>query len=63
MQHYLTDGRSSTYLCGANAWGRRNTRTDCDENETTCRRCLGSPDHPGQQTELNATARTAAGTR
>ena len=63
MQHYLTDGRSSTYLCGVNAWGRRNTRTDCDENQTICRRCLDSLDHPSQQTELNATAGATVGAR
>ena len=44
--HYLTDGRSSSYVCGANAVGRRNTRTDCDENQTSCTRCLNSPAHP-----------------
>lgn len=44
--HYLTDGRSSSYACGANAVGRRNTRTDCDENQTSCTRCLNSPAHP-----------------
>ena len=54
--HYLTDGRSSTYLCGANALGRRNTRTDCDENQTTCPRCLNNPHHPGQQTKLDVPA-------
>lgn len=47
--HYLTGGRSSTYLCGANALGRRNTRTDCDENQTTCPRCLATPTTPASK--------------
>lgn len=38
-QHFLTWGTSETYLCGANAVGRRNTRVDTDRTKTTCRQC------------------------
>lgn len=38
--HWLTWPTSSTYACGADAVGRRNTRTDTDKSNTTCFRCL-----------------------
>lgn len=42
IQHFIHDGRSETYACGANATGRRNTRLDTDPALTTCRHCLAS---------------------
>lgn len=38
-QHFIHDGRSETYACGANAVGRRNTRQDTNRELTTCPRC------------------------
>lgn len=38
--HYLTWPTAETYACGANAVGRRNTRTDTDIHLTTCAPCI-----------------------
>lgn len=37
--HYLTWPTAESYACGANAVGRRNTRTDTDRTQTTCEQC------------------------
>jgi hypothetical protein len=42
MQHYLAHPLSESYVCGADAVGRRNTRTDTDVSLTTCRQCLAA---------------------
>lgn len=46
--HFLTYPTSSTYLCGADAVGRRNTRVDPDPANTSCAACLRHADHPLQ---------------
>lgn len=49
MIHYLSSGPrwiSETYFCGADAVGRRSTRTDLDPEQTTCPKCLAEPLHP-----------------
>lgn len=38
-QHFIHEGRSETYACGANAVGRRNTPLDTNPELTTCPRC------------------------
>lgn len=40
MTHLLSYPTSSTFECGADAVGRRNTRVQMDPNHTTCSRCL-----------------------
>lgn len=40
MRHFITYPTNSTYACGANAVGRRNSRLDPDPNETSCRDCM-----------------------
>lgn len=40
MEHFLPYPTSSTFICGADAVGRRNTRTQTKVENTTCRRCL-----------------------
>lgn len=42
MQHFIGYPTNSSYLCGADAIGRRNTRTDTDTTLTTCRACKAS---------------------
>lgn len=44
--HYLTWPTSSTYLCGADAVGRRSTERDTDHWNTTCTDCLNHKAHP-----------------
>lgn len=43
MQHYIGYPTNSSYVCGADAIGRRNTRTDTDTTLTTCRACKADP--------------------
>lgn len=40
MQHFLTWPTASTAVCGSDMVGQRNSRTDLDASQTTCRRCL-----------------------
>lgn len=44
--HYLTWPTSATYLCGADAVGRRSTERDTDHWNTTCTDCLNHKAHP-----------------
>lgn len=44
--HYLIWPTSSTYLCGAEAVGRRSTERDTDHWNTTCTDCLNHKAHP-----------------
>lgn len=44
--HYLAWPTSSTYLCDADAVGRRNTARDTAPQNTTCPKCLGHASHP-----------------
>jgi hypothetical protein len=37
--HFLTWRTAGTYLCGADAVGRRNTARDTDPEQTTCGGC------------------------
>lgn len=46
--HYLHWPTASTYPCGANAVGRRNTAVDTKAANTSCAHCLKHPGHPGQ---------------
>lgn len=48
ITHYLHWPTASTYLCGANAVGRRRTDVDTKAVNTSCAPCLKHPDHPGQ---------------
>lgn len=54
--HFLHWPTSSTYLCGADAVGRRSTRRDGDPENTTCARCLGHEHHPKQKAPAVAAA-------
>jgi hypothetical protein len=47
--HYLTWPTSATYLCGADAVGRRSTQRDTDHWNTTCTGCLNHKVHPFAQ--------------
>ncbi|MGY4541160.1 hypothetical protein ACVWY0_001069 [Arthrobacter sp. UYNi723] len=47
--HHLTWPTSSTYLCGADAVGRRSTERDTDHWNTTCSNCLNHRMHPFAQ--------------
>lgn len=50
MQHFIGYPTNSSYLCGKDAIGRRNTRTDTNPALTTCRACKTSPiSSPKQQ--------------
>lgn len=40
MEHFLPFPTASTFHCGADAVGRRNTRTQTNPDNTTCSRCL-----------------------
>lgn len=40
MIHFLTYPTASTFICGADAVGRRNTRVQTNSENTTCARCL-----------------------
>ena len=51
MQHFIGYPTNSSYLCGADAVGRRNTRTDTDPSLTTCRACKASTHFPTADTE------------
>lgn len=44
--HYLAWPTSSTYLCDADAVGRRNTLRDTGPQNTTCPECLAHSFHP-----------------
>ena len=39
MEHYLPHPLSGAFACGADAVGRRNTRTQTNPYNTTCARC------------------------
>lgn len=39
-QHFSPWGTSESFICGANAVGRRNSGLDLDRSKTTCRECL-----------------------
>jgi hypothetical protein len=39
MQHFTTWSASSTFVCGADAVGRRNSRLDVDPSLTDCAAC------------------------
>jgi hypothetical protein len=41
MQHFATYP-GSTFVCGANAFGARNSLRDADTDQTTCPRCKES---------------------
>lgn len=47
MQHFIGDPRSESFVCGADAVGRRNTRLDMDTSETTCRDCCDTLEYCG----------------
>lgn len=47
--HFLTWLTSSTFLCGADAVGRRNTTRDTDHWNTSCVPCMDHPSHPFAQ--------------
>lgn len=49
LVHFLSWTTSSTYLCGADAVGRRNTARDTDHWNTTCIPCMDHPSHPFSQ--------------
>lgn len=40
MQHFIFHPTNSTFACGADAVGRRNTRLDTDPWQTSCGRCI-----------------------
>lgn len=50
MQHFIGYPTNSSYLCGEDSIGRRNTRTDTDPTLTTCRACKVSPHFPTEET-------------
>jgi hypothetical protein len=47
--HFLTWPTAETYLCGADAVGRRNTARDTDHWNTSCVKCLNHTSHPFTQ--------------
>jgi hypothetical protein len=47
--HFLTWPTAETYLCGADAVGRRNTARDTDHGNTSCVKCLNDKSHPFAQ--------------
>ena len=58
MQHFIGYPTNSSYVCGADAIGRRNTRTDTDPALTTCRACKADPSFKKVEAEAAAAETT-----
>lgn len=52
MYHFLAHPTDSTYACGVDAVGRRNTRNDTNPYLTECPRCMRSPYWMPEDTHL-----------
>lgn len=60
LQHFIHDGRSTTYACGADALGRRNTRLDTNAELTTCCQCLAQLEQTAPEAERTTSTVTTA---